>query len=259
MDTMDELLQLDDKSIVDGQVKNQLYLIKEDWRVPDLTWRFVENGGVQDESGNNIFTNIQSAGSLFGVGNHGFVFDTTNPSPPSSIYLEQDGALLPRSWLAGHINVLVKKRTKAHPKYINPTVEGLGQLIDGGELTAHCREYLRTYASATDTTVGGVAVVVWKLDRMARSMREGITILSKWCESGVRVVSVTQQIDLCGTVGHLVAGVLFGIAEIEREHILGRQAAGIAAAKGKGVYAGRKKGTAKAKPARARSPTRAGA
>jgi hypothetical protein len=54
---------------------------------------------------------------------------------------------------------LVKKRTKTHPKYINPTVEGLGQLIDSGELTAHCHEYLRTYASATDTTVGGVAPV----------------------------------------------------------------------------------------------------
>jgi len=96
-------------------------------------------------------------------------------------------------------------------------------------------------------------VVVWKLDRMARSMQEGINILSKWCEAGVRVVSVTQQIDLSGTVGHLVAGVLFGIAEIEREHIRERQAAGIAAAKGKGVYTGRKKGTTKAKPERAKA------
>jgi len=57
-------------------------------------------------------------------------------------------------------------------------------------------------------------VVVWKLDRIGRSMLDGINILSKWCECGVRVVSVTQQIDLSGTVGHLVAGVLFAIAEI---------------------------------------------
>jgi len=96
-------------------------------------------------------------------------------------------------------------------------------------------------------------IVVWKLDRIARSMQEGINILSKWCEIGVRVVSVTQQIDLSGTVGHLVAGVLFGIAEIEREHIRERQAAGIAAAKGKGVYKGRQKGTTKATPERARA------
>ncbi len=95
-------------------------------------------------------------------------------------------------------------------------------------------------------------VVVWKLDRIARSMREGIDILTKWCEIGVRVVSVTQQIDLSGTVGHLVAGVLFAVAQIELEHTKERQAAGIALAKERGVYKGRKKGSTKAKPKRAR-------
>jgi DNA invertase Pin-like site-specific DNA recombinase len=95
-------------------------------------------------------------------------------------------------------------------------------------------------------------VVVWKLDRIARSMREGINILSRWCELGVRVVSITQQIDLSGTVGHLVAGVLFAIAEIELQHVKERQAAGIALAKHRGVYKGRKPGATKAKPQRAR-------
>jgi DNA invertase Pin-like site-specific DNA recombinase len=95
-------------------------------------------------------------------------------------------------------------------------------------------------------------VVVWKLDRIARSMREGINTLSRWCELGVRVVSVTQQIDLSGTVGHLVAGVLFAIAEIELQHVKERQAAGIALAKQRGVYKGRKPGATKAKPQRAR-------
>src|SRR2546427_956426 len=94
-------------------------------------------------------------------------------------------------------------------------------------------------------------VVVWKLDCLARSMREGINTLSAWCESGVRVASVTQQIDLSGTVGHLVAGVLFAIAEIELQHTRERQAAGITAAKVKGIYTGRAKGTTKAKPRRA--------
>ena len=95
-------------------------------------------------------------------------------------------------------------------------------------------------------------VVVWKLDRIARSMREGINTLSRWCELGVRVVSVTQQIDLSGTVGHLVAGVLFAVAEIELQHDKERQAAGIATARQRGVYKGRKPGSTKAKPPRAR-------
>ncbi len=94
-------------------------------------------------------------------------------------------------------------------------------------------------------------VVVWKLDRLARSIREGINTLSSWCEKGVRVVSVTQQIDLSGTIGQVVAGLLFGIAEMEHQHIRERQEAGIALAKEKGVYQGRKPGTQKASPERA--------
>ena len=39
-------------------------------------------------------------------------------------------------------------------------------------------------------------VVVWKLDRISRRQHEGISLLAAWCERGVRVVVVTQQIDL---------------------------------------------------------------
>ena len=45
------------------------------------------------------------------------------------------------------------------------------------------------------------------------------------CERGVRVVAVTQQIDLSGAVGRMVASVLFGLAEIESEYRRERQAA----------------------------------
>lgn len=96
-------------------------------------------------------------------------------------------------------------------------------------------------------------VVVWKLDRLSRRQRDGINLLADWCERGVRIVVVTQQIDLSGTVGRLVASVLFGLAEIEQEFRHERQAAGIAVAKRKGIYRGRKRGTTKAKPARARA------
>ena len=71
-------------------------------------------------------------------------------------------------------------------------------------------------------------VVVWKLDRLARSLKEGINVLADWCQRGVRMIAVTQQIDLSGPVGHLIASLLFGIAEIELQHTRERQAAGIA-------------------------------
>jgi DNA invertase Pin-like site-specific DNA recombinase len=94
-------------------------------------------------------------------------------------------------------------------------------------------------------------VVVWKLDRLSRHQLDGIRVLADWCDRGVRVVSVTQLIDLRGAAGRMVASVLFGLAEIELEYRRERQAAGIRVAKRRGAYRGRKSGTTKAIPARA--------
>jgi DNA invertase Pin-like site-specific DNA recombinase len=96
-------------------------------------------------------------------------------------------------------------------------------------------------------------VVVWKLDRISRRQRDGINLLADWCERGVRVVSVTQQIDLNGAVGRMVASVMFGLAEIESEYRRERQAVGIHMARKNGLYKGRQKGTTKAEPARAKA------
>jgi DNA invertase Pin-like site-specific DNA recombinase len=51
----------------------------------------------------------------------------------------------------------------------------------------------------------------------------------------VRIVSVTQQLDLSGITGQMVAAVLFGVAEMELQNNKERQAAGIALAKQRGV------------------------
>lgn len=96
-------------------------------------------------------------------------------------------------------------------------------------------------------------IVVWKLDRLSRKMVEGINILHGWLNAGVRVVSVTQQLDFAGVNGQMVATMLFGLAEMETEIRRERQQAGIAAAKEAGKYMGRKKGSRKLK----RGPHRA--
>jgi DNA invertase Pin-like site-specific DNA recombinase len=96
------------------------------------------------------------------------------------------------------------------------------------------------------------AVVVWKLDRISRRLRDGINLLADWCERGIRVVVVTQQVDLNGAVGRMMASVMFGLAEIELEYRRERQVAGINVAKSRGIYKGRKRGTTKAHPKRAR-------
>ena len=86
-------------------------------------------------------------------------------------------------------------------------------------------------------------VVVWKIDRISRSMVEGINILQEWLNAGVRVVSVTQQLDFAGVTGKLVASVLFAVSEMETELRRERQQAGIAVAKEAGKYTGRKSGS----------------
>jgi DNA invertase Pin-like site-specific DNA recombinase len=91
-------------------------------------------------------------------------------------------------------------------------------------------------------------VVVWRLDRLSRKIRDGMNTLCDWCDKGLRVVSVTQQIDFNGTVGQIIANVLLGVGQMEQEARRERQAVGIAEAKKAGKYRGRKVGTTKAKP-----------
>lgn len=97
-------------------------------------------------------------------------------------------------------------------------------------------------------------VVCWKLDRLSRSLKDGINTICEWCEKSIRVVSVTQQIDFNGAAGKLIASVLFAVAAMEQDNRRERQAVGIEAAKERGVYTGRPKGSVKAgiDPSRAR-------
>jgi DNA invertase Pin-like site-specific DNA recombinase len=96
------------------------------------------------------------------------------------------------------------------------------------------------------------AVVCWKLDRLTRRLRDGVNLLAEWCERGLKVVATTQQIELTGAMGRMMAAVMLGLAEVELEYRAERQAAGIKAAKRRGVYIGRRTGTTKAAPQRAK-------
>jgi|SRR5215475_4374842 len=92
-------------------------------------------------------------------------------------------------------------------------------------------------------------LLVWKLDRISRRMLEGMNTVARWLKQDIRLISITQQIDISGIVGEMMIAMLFGFGEIELQYNKERQAAGIALAKQRGVYKGRKKGTKKLKPA----------
>ena len=57
-------------------------------------------------------------------------------------------------------------------------------------------------------------VIVWKLDRLSRRLRDGINVLADWCERGLKIVVITQQIELNGAVGRMIAALLLGLAEL---------------------------------------------
>lgn len=84
------------------------------------------------------------------------------------------------------------------------------------------------------------AVIVWKLDRLSRSLKDGINLLVDWLDRDIRVIAVSQQFDFSGAVGKLIASVLLGIAEMERQNIRENIVRGMKAAKERGVAIGGK-------------------
>ena len=58
-------------------------------------------------------------------------------------------------------------------------------------------------------------VIVFKLDRLSRSLTDGLTVISDWLSSGVRLVSTSQQFDFSGAIGKMLSAVLLSVAEME--------------------------------------------
>ncbi len=82
-------------------------------------------------------------------------------------------------------------------------------------------------------------VVVWKYDRFARSLSALVTALEDFNKLGVDFISYTQKIDTTTPTGRLLYHVVASFAEFERETIVERVNAGLAAARARGVRLGR--------------------
>jgi DNA invertase Pin-like site-specific DNA recombinase len=85
----------------------------------------------------------------------------------------------------------------------------------------------------------GDTVVVTKLDRLARSVRDLLSIVDRLNANGVALRVLTAPIDTASATGKLVLSLLGSIAEFERSLMLERQREGIVRAKAAGKYTGR--------------------
>ncbi|MCX7246799.1 MAG: recombinase family protein [Burkholderiales bacterium] len=106
-----------------------------------------------------------------------------------------------------------------------------GRTTDKREQLALCLDYVRD----------GDTLVITKLDRLARSTRDLLNILSSLEKKQVKLHVIDQQIDTSTPAGMLLVTMLGAIAAFENDLRKERQTDGIALAKRKGVQFGRKK------------------
>ena len=85
----------------------------------------------------------------------------------------------------------------------------------------------------------GDTLVVWKLDRLCRSLTDLIDISRKLEKSSITLLSLTENIDTSTPIGRMYYSLLGALAQMEREIIQERIVAGIAASKRKGIKNGR--------------------
>jgi DNA invertase Pin-like site-specific DNA recombinase len=88
----------------------------------------------------------------------------------------------------------------------------------------------------------GDHVIVWKLDRIGRSIKDLLEIMEQLKTAGVDFISMHNQIDTTTPTGRFTFNLFAALAEFEREMIVERTKAGLAAARARGNTPGRRPG-----------------
>jgi DNA invertase Pin-like site-specific DNA recombinase len=117
----------------------------------------------------------------------------------------------------------------------------VGEYVDAGVSGARERrpELDRMLATCRRRQID--AVVVYRYDRFARSLRQLVNALEDFRALGIEFVSIHEGVDTSTPNGRLVFGIFATIAEFERELIRERVRSGIAAARAQGKQIGRRR------------------
>ncbi len=102
-------------------------------------------------------------------------------------------------------------------------------------------------SKALDAARQGDALVVWKLDRIGRSLPHVVGLVGDLQKRGVGLKVLTGDVDTTTVTGRLVFGIFATLAEFERDLIHERTMAGLAAARARGRSGGRPRVMTKAK------------
>lgn len=85
----------------------------------------------------------------------------------------------------------------------------------------------------------GDAIVIWKLDRLARNTFQLVTLSEQFQKKGISLISIKERIDTRTPLGRFYFTIMAGIAEMEVEMLRERTKAGLEAAKKRGRVGGR--------------------
>lgn len=80
----------------------------------------------------------------------------------------------------------------------------------------------------------GDSLVVWKLDRLGRNVKDLVTMVGELEQRGVHFKSLTDNIDISTTAGRFFFHVMASLAQMERELLRERTQAGLEAARKRG-------------------------
>jgi len=111
---------------------------------------------------------------------------------------------------------------------------------------------------AIDYMRPGDTLVVWKLDRLGRSLKQLIETVNLLNDRGIGLRSIQENINTTSTGGKLIFHIFAALAEFERDVIRERTKAGLAAARARGRLGGRPRVMEKKKIDLARSLYREG-
>lgn len=113
-------------------------------------------------------------------------------------------------------------------------------IVRAEKVSGKSREGRDELATIMDFAQPGDELVVVKLDRLGRSTRDVLNLVHELEGKGAALTVLEPSFGTKDATGPILLSVLAMVAEMEREFIRSRQAAGIAVAKSRGVYKGRK-------------------
>lgn len=150
---------------------------------------------------------------------------------------------------------------KAAPKATRGMLLGYARVSKGDDQTnalqvralraAGCRRIFEEAASGgrwdrpelhrlLDQLREGDVVVVWKLDRLSRSLKDVLHIMERIAVAGVGFRSLTESVDTTTPAGRMMMQMVGAFAEFERAMIREHTSAGLAAARAEGRVGGRR-------------------